>query len=305
MSIAASEASDSFNSDCHRSDLKEMLKRKLGWNRAVRRMCVADGVKISMSNKQTTCPRYICQPFQKRAVAFLDILGFKNLISESESGNTHKLRSLVALLDSYIARDAGRSSTVPNEVKPDYLFVSDSIILSASIQDNQYDGLAIVTMKCIEIAQRLLFDGYIIRGAIDVGPVWHKEQNIFGSAYINAYQTEEAQEKPRIILCPSAKQHMEQVSARSLSCSGGLFSEDIDGSIIADTFQPAYLPDTYGDVEFVYRQFRAHIIRNIGNTYLPEGARLKWRCIAQTYNRAIQRYGISVAPISDAYTADS
>lgn len=244
-----------------------------------------------MSGNQYTPPA-TRKPFELRAVAFLDILGFKSLVCDSEKNGAHRLERLVALLNDYIHFDPSRSPGVPANIKPNYLFISDSIVLSAPIMGGPYDGLSIVQMKCIEVAQKLLYDGYILRGAIDVGSVWHTATNIIGSAYITAYQTEEDQIDPRIVLCPGAQAHWDNVSSTLLGWPNGLCTKDVDDATIVDLFHPEYSPPTYGDLTSIYRQYKAHIFQNLANDGLPENARSKWRRAAETFNRAIIRHNI-------------
>lgn len=62
--------------------------------------------------------------FEDRAVAFIDILGFKALVNEAVGNEQakQKLVELVALLESAIPRlDAGVDSTVPNHLIPRHL----------------------------------------------------------------------------------------------------------------------------------------------------------------------------------------
>jgi hypothetical protein len=44
--------------------------------------------------------------------------------------------------------------TLERNAVPKYIFVSDSIILSAPLMQGNYDGLDIVVVKCIQVAQK-------------------------------------------------------------------------------------------------------------------------------------------------------
>ena len=109
--------------------------------------------------------------FKKRAVAFLDILGFKEITKQAEQKPDHldRLCELRAILDDHVRfNNATLDDTVPDEVKPLYIFISDSIILSVPLRHDKYDGLAIVIIKSIEIAHKLFELGYLLRGGINV-----------------------------------------------------------------------------------------------------------------------------------------
>src|SRR5262249_47032988 len=144
------------------------------------------------------------------AVGFIDILGFKQLIDEAEASQPgfQKLVELRMVLDGHVLFDnAGLAQTVPNELKPKYIFISDSIILSAPLNHghrNLADGLGIVVIKTIQIAQKIIELGHLVRGGISIGNVWHDERNIFGTGYVGAHETERLAVYPRVLLSPAA-----------------------------------------------------------------------------------------------------
>ena|SRR5271157_4246405 len=109
--------------------------------------------------------------FSDRAVAFLDVLGFKRLIEDAEASPAgfSKLVGLKTVLEGHVRFDNDTlAPTVPMDVHPKYIFISDSIIMSAPLQHGKYDGLDIVVLKCIEVAQKLLESGHLLRGGISV-----------------------------------------------------------------------------------------------------------------------------------------
>ena len=132
--------------------------------------------------------------------------------------NFKELEFLVDCLESSIPQlDRQVSQAVPRTQIPKHLYVSDCIILSAPMLDPQYpyySGLDIVVMRCIQLTQTLLNKGYLLRGGIDVGPVWHGENNIVGPAYQSAYQIEQGTKMPRIELSEKAKVLWQQRNGR-------------------------------------------------------------------------------------------
>lgn len=100
--------------------------------------------------------------FEQRAVGFLDILGFKPLIEEAEASQhgLQRLAGLRAVLDNFVLYDNdGAARTVPDALKPKYIFVSDSVILSSPLRHGRgdlADGLGIVVLKTIQIAERII-----------------------------------------------------------------------------------------------------------------------------------------------------
>lgn len=74
--------------------------------------------------------------FEQRVVAFLDILGFKNLVTRAERDRSalQQLIMLKNLIDHHVDYDnLNLDKNVPPHIHPKYLFVSDSIILSAPL----------------------------------------------------------------------------------------------------------------------------------------------------------------------------
>jgi hypothetical protein len=71
--------------------------------------------------------------------------------------------------------------------------------------------------KTIQIAQRIMELGHLFRGGISVGNVWHEKQNIFGSGYIDAHQTEQKAVHPRVMLFPAGRALQLQAAWSALS----------------------------------------------------------------------------------------
>jgi hypothetical protein len=105
-----------------------------------------------------------------------------------------------------------RKPEVPEEAHPKYIFISDSIIISVPFKAliEGVDGLDILVVKCTEVAQKILELGLLVRGGVSVGNVWHDDTNIFGTGYIDAYETEKKAKHPRIVLSGAASAHWRQ-----------------------------------------------------------------------------------------------
>jgi hypothetical protein len=213
--------------------------------------------------------------FEDRAVAFIDVLGFKALVNEAVENDTQreKLSDLVALLESAIPRfDADVSAMIPAHLIPRYLCVSDCIILSAQLTDPEnpwYDGLSIVIMRAIQLSHFLLNEGYLTRGGISAGKLWHTETNIVGPAYQEAYLLEANGNEPRIQLHPHALEHLKGSSRMCL--------QDGDISFVNGLFD-FYIPNNtqHGVIEATYEKYET-FTNNALNSQLPEPAKEKWR----------------------------
>lgn len=239
-------------------------------------------------------------PFQMRAVAFLDVLGFSQLVKAAEwSHPEHReLQTLISLVSSHVRFDNDKlAKEVPKAVRPDYLFVSDSIIVSVPLtHEAGYDGLAIVAIKSIQIAQRLLEYGFLVRGAMSVGPVMHDLKNIFGSAYMAAYIAQEKEAKhPRIIMTEPAKKHYESAKHLKHSLDSlGLWTT-YEKEPILDIFQPSYFrgAEGYGGIEHAFLSLELMIQKRLETLPLGSEARSKWEWMAAFYNDALKRHRIT------------
>jgi hypothetical protein len=234
-------------------------------------------------------------PFTERAIAFLDILGFSQLIADAERlpNRRDELFGLFATIDSHVKFDNDSvSSEVPEAVRPRYIFISDSIIFSAPLLHGTYDGLAILVAKSIQIAHKVLETGYLLRGALSVGSAWHTGTNIFGTAYIDAWQTQDNLEDPKVVLTAAAREHW---TANLQNVVGNLCLPDENRSLIVDTLDPYYIrgKEIHGREEQAFREYQVTIQARLST--LPSGgsAHRKWQWMDAFMRRAIKRHRIS------------
>lgn len=211
--------------------------------------------------------------FENRAVAFVDVLGFKALV-ESAAGKNDlgPLNELVTLLSAAIPGfDATVEKSVPVSLIPRHIYISDCIILSAPIADpayKYYNGLSIVVMRVIQLSHLLLRAGYLIRGGIAVGNVWHSSSNIVGPAYQEAFTLEQRGVEPIVVLSPSAVKCWEGGSRMCLRQDGKVFVNGLFDYYIPNSTQ-------YGVIDRTYKQYAALAEQRLGEG-LPCSARSKW-----------------------------
>jgi hypothetical protein len=136
--------------------------------------------------------------YSERVVAFVDILGFADLVRRADKD--------VALRGEIIdALSRVRSVAPPSGGQTDLRAqnFSDSLILSAH---NSADGLWHLLLSVDALAWNLLQNGILIRGAVTVGGIHHDDQTVFGVGVNEAYRLESTIAKyPRVILSGKAK----------------------------------------------------------------------------------------------------
>jgi hypothetical protein len=173
--------------------------------------------------------KYDPRMFERRHVAFLDILGFSALVRTAEKSVVARRRlgqvmarvpSLIGSLtspqqgfaalagDSY--EETQRKWARQGAHRTEALLVSDSIVLT--IKADRL-GLHLLVRECAHIINILLENGFLTRGAITTGSCWYQDSpyvNVVGSAFIEAYLMErDVAKHPRVILAaPVASKYL-------------------------------------------------------------------------------------------------
>ncbi|MGC9337906.1 MAG: hypothetical protein ACP5EQ_07420 [Candidatus Cloacimonadia bacterium] len=141
--------------------------------------------------------------YQNKYVAFADILGFENLVNRTAEPDPEvPLAKMLSALD------------IPNEVKLEGIILgrvgditeashrlstfSDCLAISTEATEK---GLMNLLFHLRAIAFRLLKLGYLLRGGIAEGALYHEDGKIVGPALVDAYNLEKNVAKyPRIIV---------------------------------------------------------------------------------------------------------
>ena len=138
----------------------------------------------------------------ERIVAFVDILGFKNMVdnslkSQQSAENLHKALERIYELKKYNERLNDIESL--REFGVEISTFSDSIIISYPIDFE--GGLFFIIMELIHLQIDLVFYGILIRGGLSIGLLYHKENIVYGPAMNDAYYLEsKCAIYPRIII---------------------------------------------------------------------------------------------------------
>lgn len=143
---------------------------------------------------------------KKRIVAFLDVMGFKELLAPNQS-NLQKLNNYFNLIEAF--RVFGFSPNEPASFPVDIMAVSDSVVMSVEIDsDWNNEKLLSVTAEFFKhlttLQGSLALSGIWTRGAITIGDLYlNTEKSILvGQAFVNAYSLEQQANYPRVIIDP-------------------------------------------------------------------------------------------------------
>lgn len=179
--------------------------------------------------------------YEQRAVLFLDILGFSELV---QAGRANRLLGALEHLQ-------GRALEISEEGKLDFTAFSDCVVVSAPMLDGR--GALQVVHYAQFLALDLLAKGFLTRGAIVSGELYHRGSIVLGPALVHAYRLESKKALyPRILVSHSilgaAVEVVERLSAadRRFTTVQPIFREDFDGSLHVDIFsEGASAPEMY------------------------------------------------------------
>jgi hypothetical protein len=145
--------------------------------------------------------------YSPRFVAFLDILGFKDIISEMAENSPNEL--FHAIVDSYWFHSS--TATV------DFQLLSDSILITS--KDSEPASFTSIANVANNLRNSFLERGILVRGAISFGNHFHAHGILISPALIEAFELEsKAAIYPRILCAASV-----------LSCVVPCVSENANG----------------------------------------------------------------------------
>jgi hypothetical protein len=156
--------------------------------------------------------------YQDRIIAFVDILGFKSIIKQSEH-NHEKVKAIIKSLEFLkssektnkwnlalieIEEDAQKRGLEKFDISSSICCTcfSDTIVVSAEVSDNNIDYVtSTLVANLAYLCVTLLDEGVLVRGAITTGKLIHSSNGLLlGPALIQAYELEVNTAKfPRII----------------------------------------------------------------------------------------------------------
>lgn len=156
--------------------------------------------------------------YENRLVAFIDILGFKDIVKQSEDDPTKikLLHSILRYLKNWevsekwdlrlveIEEDAQKRGVEKFDItgKTNSTSFSDSIVVSVKIDNNINEMASTLIVNLAYIGAILIEKGILFRGGLTIGNIIHNDNGtVFGQGLIDAYKLESNNAKyPRIIL---------------------------------------------------------------------------------------------------------
>lgn len=218
--------------------------------------------------------------FSKSVVAFIDVLGFSSMVRKAEHSEEElrKLEELISILKDSVDI-LNRGSKKLNVKAPDYIYISDTIILHMKIDENEISASEVlerVIIRCIQLALLIMKMGYFVRGGVAMGKSWRDINNIVGSAYMEAYNIEsKAAEYPCVMLSDKASKIWAKVVGKRKKeggweaiCFKTTEKENYYVDILNDQYmQTPFISECIDNIVENYRQFYAKSIERLKQKY--------------------------------------
>jgi hypothetical protein len=128
--------------------------------------------------------------YSDKYVAFIDMLGFKQLVQSFRTNHRRleEMHEVLERLKERERRDSIRSCKITA--------FSDSIIVSANT-----DSLSDLIHLCGELQANMLVQGILLRGGVSKGLTFHNDGIVYGEGLIRAYELESGfANYPRIVV---------------------------------------------------------------------------------------------------------
>ncbi|MFS0604931.1 hypothetical protein [Peribacillus frigoritolerans] len=141
------------------------------------------------------------EEYEHRLVAFIDILGFSNLVNKSNDDPTYfqKLLEALKVIQHNVKHNEKKQDKENSSIE--MVQFSDSIVISRPYNSTTDFNVFIMNLNWIQ--KRLAEIGILVRGGVSAGRLYHKGTIAFGPAFISAYRIEsELADFPRIVIDP-------------------------------------------------------------------------------------------------------
>jgi hypothetical protein len=156
--------------------------------------------------------------YERRLIAFIDILGFKDIVKQSET-NSSKIELIYSVLEYLkdwegskkwdlkfleIEEDAQKKGVRKFDLrgKTNTTSFSDSIVVSVKVDKDVNEMASTLIVNLAYLGTVLLEKGILLRGGLTIGNIIHIDNGtVFGQGLIDAFMLETRSAKyPRIVL---------------------------------------------------------------------------------------------------------
>jgi hypothetical protein len=253
-------------------------------------------------------------PFHRRYIAFVDIVGFENIVNRMKTDHQlfNSVRDALKVLDAQAEEFRNYRKTLQNERKETELkgqvsmnpdsdlqmtAFSDCYVLSES--DQPWHILAAVQL----LGSRFLTKGILTRGSVVRGRAYHENRVLFGPGIVEAYKRERTVAwYPRILVS-------DEVADEEWGYHAGprwkerLLQRDNDGSWYVNLLVPSLSkwtallnPAPKSDVKSHLTQVRKRLIDAWDQAKANEEYKVKVWWLIHKFNRVAKEEGVETIP---------
>ncbi len=219
--------------------------------------------------------------YEQRVLLYCDILGWKKFVvnKQHESRWRDKIPELlhdVWRLSAQAQDIERRGRQIDFDIRVGHF--SDTMVFSTASSPEAH---SLLIGHAAHLANKFLAEGFLCRGAIVVGALFHRNDKIFGPALVRAYEMEsEIAKRPRILVAEDLARDVQ---------SGDMLVRDTDGCYSVEVFQLVW-QQTNGNVTWNKANLTpisAHISRKLAEHRGNPPVHSKWQYAARQFNRFV------------------
>lgn len=127
--------------------------------------------------------------YEKRIVAYVDILGFKNMVADSRKNAevSERIHNALKRIHKIVERNYSKGISNGTEFGIEVSTFSDNAVISYPAKE---DNLFFLIIELIHLQLDLVIEGVLIRGGITIGDLYHDKDVVYGPAMVQAYEME-------------------------------------------------------------------------------------------------------------------
>jgi hypothetical protein len=231
--------------------------------------------------------------YEKRVVAFIDILGFSDHIKKTivDPAHARKIHQVLVQIQE-LKTDNDRGLLAQKPFGREVSVFSDSIVISYPM--SMKSAVHHLLMDIIYLQLRMMGADILMRGGIAIGDIYHNDNIVYGPAMIDAYELESKYAiYPRVILqqqvLAQAALNAEHPPDEELEYLSGLLEVDEDKQIFVDyMLQWEELDEEY-DYRLYLLKTRKLIENQLADQTRPD-VLLKYNWLKRYYNSTLIKY---------------
>ena len=141
--------------------------------------------------------------YTERFIAFLDVIGFRYIVSESDKKIGKKQEVIKRVSEAILYSISEIEEILGSESNLIYTHFSDSFVISIPVNEKLHDAYKF-SLLISTVVYEFLRSNIFLRGGITRGQLIHNDKLLFGPAMNRAYELESHVAKyPRIIIDPN------------------------------------------------------------------------------------------------------